>query len=141
MKRCAKTTYGLMALAGIVLAATGIGTFALGSPPMTHWMLMAHVATAPLFALGIAGVALTWSRYCAHGADSGLTTAAKGLLWVILMCGLIVMLSGIVPMTPVFGTRGQHLLYLTHRYAGIVLALAVLAHAPMVFRSRARNVD
>jgi cytochrome b subunit of formate dehydrogenase len=130
MNSRAKLSYGVMCAAGIVLALTGIGTFALGKPPMTHWVLMAHVAAAPLFALCLAAVALTWSGCCGRGAESPLNAPAKVLLWVILVCGLVVSLSGIVPMTPLFGASGQRVLYLTHRYAAIVLTAAVLLHLP-----------
>jgi hypothetical protein len=130
MSFIARVSYGAMCAAGIFLALTGIGTFALGKPPMTHWVLMAHVAAAPLFAIALAAMALTWSGYCARGTQSSLTTMGQALFWVILLCGLVVMLSGVVPMTPVFGTRGQHLLYLTHRYSAIVLTIAVILHIP-----------
>jgi hypothetical protein len=39
-------------------------------------------------------------------------------------------------MTPLFGTPGQHLLYLTHRYSAIVLTAAVLLHLPMLGRRK-----
>jgi cytochrome b subunit of formate dehydrogenase len=130
----AKLSYAVMCLAGILLAITGIGTFAFGKPPMTHWVLMAHVAAAPVFALGLAAVALTGSAFFAGRSDPPLSCAAKALFWLVLLCGLVVLLSGVVPMTPVFGTRGQHLLYLTHRYAGIVLAVAVALHIPVCLR-------
>ena len=117
-------------LAGVaLLAVTGIGTFLLGKAPMTHWVLMAHASAAPLFAIGIALVALTWaepSRFGASGSTQG--CLSKVLLWLILICGLVVILSGVVPMTPVFGTHGQHLLYLTHRYSAMVLSGAVVLH-------------
>jgi hypothetical protein len=122
----AKLSYGAMCFAGIFLALTGIGTFAFGKPPMTHWVLMAHVAVAPLFALGLAGVALTWTGYCVTGAEPPLKSPARCLLWVILVSGLIVLLSGVVPMTPLFGTHGQRVMYLTHRYSAVVLTVAVL---------------
>ena len=38
--------------------------------------------------------------------------------------------TGVVPMLPFYGTDGQHTLDITHRYAGIVLAVAVLLHLP-----------
>jgi hypothetical protein len=125
-----------MCAAGLVLAATGIGTFALGKAPMTHWVLMTHVAAAPLFALGLAAVALTWPGLCRRGADSPLNGPAKALLWLILLAGLVVILSGVVPMTPWLGAPGQHLLYLTHRYSAIVLTAAVLLHLPMLARRK-----
>ncbi len=134
MNSRARFFYGLMAAAGALLAITGIGTFALGKPPMTHWALMAHCAAAPVFALGLAAVALTWAGPCTRGAASGPGPAAKVLLWVILLCGLVVLLSGVVPMTPLFGTGGQHVLYLTHRCSAIVLTAAILLHLPALFR-------
>src|SRR5271155_4089762 len=102
-----KLSYAVVCAAGLVLAATGLGTFALGKAPMTHWVLMAHVAAAPVFALGLAAVALTWSGLCRAGADSPLNGPAQALLWVILLAGLVVTLSGVVPMTPLFGAQGQ----------------------------------
>ena len=43
--------------------------------------------------------------------------------------GLVVILSGVLPMTPIFGTHGQHFLYLVHRYSGIVVAVVAVLHA------------
>jgi cytochrome b subunit of formate dehydrogenase len=127
-----KLSYAVLCVAVVVLAATGLGTLALGHPPMTHWVLMAHVAVAPLFALGLAAVALTWSGLCRGGADSPLNFPAQALFWVVLLAGLVVILSGVLPMTPLFGAQGQHLLYLTHRYSAIVLTAAVLLHLPLL---------
>ena len=138
MNFTAKLSYTVMCLCGAVLALTGIGVFALGKPPMTHWVLMVHVSAAPVFAIALAGVAITWTDLCRKGSSSRLGCAAKVLLWIILGCGLVVMLTGVLPMTPLFGTVGQNLLYLTHRYAGIVLAVAVLLHLPAV-RPRVRE--
>src|SRR6266496_5399022 len=131
-----KLAYLAMLAGAIVLAATGIGTFLLGRAPMTHWVLMAHVSAAPLFAVGLASVALTWADYCRFGR-TGIhhSGPAKALLWLILALGLIVILSGVVPMTPLFGTTGQHTLYLTHRYSAIGLAVAVLLHRLSLLRA------
>lgn len=132
-----KLAYFLMAASIVVLAATGILTFATGHAPMTHWVLMAHVSAAPAFAIGLALVSLTWSDRCRFGcARSRQSTIAKALLWLILLCGLVVILTGVVPMTPVFGTSGQHFLYLTHRYGGITLACAVVLHLLNLVRGR-----
>jgi cytochrome b subunit of formate dehydrogenase len=126
--------YLAMLLGAAVLAVTGIGTFALGQPPMTHWVLIAHVSAAPLFAIGLALVALTWADRCRAGGD----TPAKPLFWFILVCGLVVLLSGVVPMTPLFGTGGQHTLYLTHRYSAIALAAALALQLICLRRRSAR---
>ena len=131
-----KFSYATVCAAGLVLAATGIGTFALGKAPMTHWVLMAHVAVAPVFALGLAAMALTWSGLARGGADSPLSGPAKAMLWVVLLAGLVVTLSGVLPMTPLWGTPGQHLFYLTHRYSAMVLTAAVLLHLPLLARRK-----
>jgi len=133
-----KLAYLAMLAGAVVLAATGIGTFVLGKAPMTHWVLMAHVTAAPLFAVGLAFVALTWADPCRFGrAGSRQSGPAKALLWLILTCGLVVILSGVVPMTPIFGTSGQRLLYLTHRYSAITLAAALVLH--LVSQRRGRS--
>ena len=128
MNFASKLSYTAMCLGSAVLAASGIGVFVLGSPPMTHWVLLAHVAAAPVFAVALAVTALTWGEQCSNGSSPHLGVAAKALFWVMLVCGLVVILSGVMPMTPLFGTDGQRVLYLTHRYAGMAFAVAVLLH-------------
>ena len=130
MRPIAKLFYAAMFAAVAVLGFTGIGVFLSGHAPMTHWVLMAHMAAAPIFALGLAGVAVTWAGLCRADSRPRLGCAARFLFWIILASGLVVILSGAVPMTPLFGSHGQHTLYLTHRWAGIVLAAAVLLHLP-----------
>lgn len=119
-----KACYGLMWLGILALAISGIGTFALGRAPMSHWILMAHVGASPLFAIGIAGVALSWP---APDTRRGLMEAV--FYWLLLIAGLVVILSGVLPMTPIFGTDGQHFLYLVHRYSGIAVAVVAVLHA------------
>jgi cytochrome b subunit of formate dehydrogenase len=138
MNKSASLSYLAMGLGAAVLAASGIGVYVFGTPPMTHWILMLHMMAAPVFALGLAGVALTWADMARKDSRPRLGRAAKVLFWVILTCGLLVILSGVVAMTPLFGTRGQIFLYLTHRYAGIALAVCVLLHLPAL---RVRPVD
>ncbi|HZV33049.1 MAG TPA: hypothetical protein VFB72_00615 [Verrucomicrobiae bacterium] len=137
ISKLGKFAYFLMAISALVLAATGILTFATGHAPMTHWTLMLHVSAAPVFAIGLALVSLTWSdrnRFgCACGQRSCVT---KTLLWLILLCGLVVILTGVVPMTPIFGTPGQHILYLTHRYAGITMAGLLILHLLNLVREK-----
>jgi cytochrome b subunit of formate dehydrogenase len=127
--RLGKLAYAALLLSGLVLAVTGIGTFALGRAPMSHWVLMLHASVTPLFALGLAVLALTWAGRSRFDGDlSWQNGVARTLFWLILLAGLIVILSGVVPMTPVFGTHGQHLLYLIHRYSAIVLTAALVLH-------------
>jgi hypothetical protein len=127
--RWGRMVYALMLIAVGILTFSGVGTFVSGYAPMTHWVLMAHVAAAPVFAIGLAFVALTWSDRCRFGCErSRQSRLSRALFWLVLASGLAVILSGVTPMLPIFGTDGQHLLYLTHRYAGLTLACAVTAH-------------
>ncbi len=133
----AKLAYAAMLVGGTVLAATGILTFGLGKAPMSGWVLMAHVSAAPLFAMGLAMVALTWADQARFGnTSSGQSVLTKALLWLILGCGLVVLLSAVTPMTPLFGASGQKALYLTHRYSSIVLTGAVFLHLINLARHR-----
>lgn len=118
-----KLAYLLMLLGLVLLGVTGIGTFALGRAPMSGWILMLHVGASPTFSIGLALVALTWNAHRPR------PRGAQGFLFLfLLLSGLVVILSGVVPMTPVLGTEGQHFLYLVHRYGAMVTAGAALLH-------------
>lgn len=118
-----RLAYLLMFLGFLPLAASGIGSFLLGQAPMTHWVLMAHVGSSGAFTIGLTLVALTWpAREARYGSTSWC------LFWLMLWAGLVLILSGVLPMTPLLGTEGQHFLYLTHRYAGMVFAGLLVLH-------------
>ncbi|MGE3312969.1 MAG: hypothetical protein AB7O66_23620 [Limisphaerales bacterium] len=119
----ARLAYFLMFVGLLAGAVSGIGTFALGQAPMTQWVLMAHVGASPLFAVGLTLVALTWpSREARYGRFSWF------LFWLLLLAGWVLIVSGVLPMTPLAGTEGQHQLYLIHRYSGIATAALALLH-------------
>ncbi len=124
-----RLAYLLLLLGVIGSAATGIGSLIAGKVPMTHWILMAHVGSAPLFAIGLALFAVTWaerSRLCDETSTH--SCANKVVFWLLLISGLLVILSGVVPMTPTLGTPGQHFLYLTHRYSAVVFTILFVVH-------------
>jgi hypothetical protein len=115
--------YLFMLLGMLALGVTGIGTFVLDRAPMTAWILMLHVGISPLFSIGLALMAWTWP-----GRRARQGPVAHFFFWLLLLVGLVVMLSGVVPMTPLFGTEGQHWLYLVHRYSAIALVVVVILH-------------
>lgn len=139
MNRAAKNSYIVMCLGALVLTATGVAETFFGNPPMTHWKLMIHISAAPVFALGLAAVALSWAEVCRQGAGPRLGPVARALFWIVLTCGLVVMLTGVLPMTPFFGTRGERWLYLTHRYAGITMAGMIVLHLVAIFAQRGKT--
>jgi hypothetical protein len=133
----ARFAYALMFGGLITLAISGIGSFIAGKVPMAHWILMLHVGAAPFFAVGLALVALTWSGPSSFAADAPAQSCkAKLLFWLMLICGLVVVLTGVLPMTPIFGTPGQDTLYLTHRYSSIVLTGIVGLHLLSLGRAK-----
>ena len=119
----AKLAYFVMLVGVVGLGASGIGTFLAGRAPMTHWVLMAHVGASPMFSVGLAVVALTWPGRMGHHRG-----ISRCLFWNLLLAGLLLILSGVLPMTPVADTEVQHGLYLVHRYAGIAVAALTGLH-------------
>ncbi len=128
----AKLSYVLMLVGAVTPAASGIGTYLFGHPPMTQWILMVHVGASPVFSIGLTLVALTWT-----GRISGQAAATRCLFWLMMLCGLVLLISGAIPMTPVFGTDGQQALYLIHRYSGVTMTILILLHLlSLAFRHR-----
>lgn len=118
-----KLAYLAMWAGILVLGVSGIGSFFTGRVPMHGWVLMAHVGCSGLFSVGLAVVAVTWSPSIAR---RGRINAC--LFWLLLMSGVVVILSGVLPMIPWLGTHGQHLAYLIHRYSAIATAGVAILH-------------
>ena len=118
-----KLAYFLMIAGMAIPVLTGVVTFLLGQAPMSQWVLMLHVGASPLFSAGLALLAIAWS---ANRAPVDYPT--RLVLWSVLVIGIVVVLSGVVPMTPVFGTEGQHALYLLHRWSAVLLTALVGLH-------------
>jgi hypothetical protein len=130
--------YAFTILCGLVLALTGLGTYFFSARPMTGLMLMLHATVAPPFAIGMALTALTFADRCRFTLDEGerFDGLQKLLFWLILPCAVIVILSAVFPMTPLFGTHGQELLYRTHQLSSLWLTMFVAVHATRFFRSK-----
>ena len=113
----------------LVLALTGLGTMLTGQAPMSKWILMLHATAAPGFAVCTTLLALIWADRSRLNCTSGpFAMAQRTIFWLVLMAALVVILTAVLPMTPIFGTPGQHLLYEIHRYASLVLFVLVVLH-------------
>ena len=127
-----KGIYAIMFFGLVVGGVPGLGSvFTRGH--MGGGALMVHVGLAPAFMLGMAGVAVTLADRCRFvGGDRPASTFGSWenfLFWVMLLATLIAILSAVLPMTPVFGTYGQHVSLSVHRYSSLVAAVAVILHA------------
>lgn len=118
-----KLAYLAMFIGVLILGITGIGSFVTGRVPMTGLVLMAHVGSSGLFSVGLAVVALTWTPSISRRGPVN-----SFFYWLLMVTGLGVILSGVLPMIPWLGTHGQHLLYLVHRYDAMVAAVAAILH-------------
>jgi len=130
--------YLVLFAATLVLAATGVfWAWLVQGKPMHGWVLMIHAAFAPVFAVALAVVSLTWADRARFACRRSLQRAsARVLFWVLLLLGLTMILSGVLPMTPIFGTDGQVALYLTHRYCGMAIAVVIVLHLLSLIRVR-----
>lgn len=86
-----------------VLAVTGFFGFA----------LLAHVAFGGLYAI----LLLLWVLLHAKG---GRTI----WFWILLFCGIILILSVLLAMFPILGSHGQQLCIAVHRWAAILTVVA-----------------
>lgn len=124
-----KLVYTGFVLALLVLALTGLGTMLTGRAPMSGWMLMLHCTAAPGFAVFAGLLALSWADRSRPNCDaSPFAFVQRAIFWLVLIALLVVILSAVIPMTPVFGTAGQHLLYEIHRFGSLVLFILVVLH-------------
>jgi len=134
-------------LSFLVMATTGL-TAALRGRPLEGWLLLVHWTTAPLFAVGLAALTLTWpefGRFERHdmawvrrlggylgGADdlpAGMFNAGqKAFFWIVALLGAVTVLSGLVRMAPVFGAPGQAAALTAHRYAALFLTMGAIVH-------------
>jgi hypothetical protein len=122
-----------VAIAGFVIqAVTGFGGdyFAGG---VSGWLLFIHMLGAGPFVLGLAGVALMWAERCSFGSSAAtaggeLTFAQKVLFWITTVLGLVVALSMLAAMLPVFGYIGQAALVEVHEISALLLLAALIVH-------------
>jgi hypothetical protein len=115
--------YFAMLLGLAILALTGLyaGLFL---DKLTSYALMLHVSGAPLFALTLACLAVLW------GDRHTLATFYRRRFpfWAMLFFGLLVILTGVLPMTPFFSAHPQSLLYETHRICGLLVLVFAIVH-------------
>jgi len=116
----------IMLIGAAVGALTGIGTFIISGPPIGGWMLILHCLAAPLFAIGIALIALLWAGAYMRGS-----CAAGCSFWLMLISGMITMFSIAFTMTPLFAN--QHFLLSVHRWSSLALVFFMALHAARVF--------
>ncbi len=92
-------------------------------------------------------LAINWAGPSRFGSDSGTEEETYAprffwvprlLFWFILAGGLIVILTMLVSMLPVFGTDGLLVLLDIHRYAGLMTFVVLALHCYCLLLQRSR---
>jgi len=151
-----KLAYVFAVVSVLILIITGfVPTIIMGKTIYGYW-LMLHATFGGVFAVCIAGLAVLSSHnnvlntqdfpsLCGlfksqHDAQSqkSCIRSGKGLAklcyWILLAVSVVLILSIILSMFPLFGTDGQELLIAIHRYCGLTFATFAIIHTYLFIR-------
>ncbi len=154
-----KLLYLLALLCFVVLLITGFYPVLIRGEQISGYLLMLHATFAPVFAGCLAVLAVMWADNCRFNKDdwpwlqrilkretasdkSGTekhTLIQRICFWLIVMLALPVILSAVLSMFPLFGTRGQEFLLDTHRYSALLLALIIIVHTYLIIRTKVQR--
>lgn len=141
-----KLVFLLALLCFVVLVVTGFVPPLILGKAISGWWLVIHATFSPVFAACVAVLAVMWadnSRFDKNywpwlnrvlrrlpqstTAVEKYELSRKTCFWIILFLALPVMLSAVLSMFTLFGTYGQELLLVLHRYSTLSLALFSMA--------------
>lgn len=157
-----KLCYLVAIVCFLVLAITGFYPLLVQGKHISGYPMMIHATFAPIFAICLAILALTWAgqyRFrkddwpwlqrllrrttrsqipadVAEGPCRGAGTIAKITFWAIVVLALPLILSITVSMLGLFGTYWQALTMTIHRWTAVVFTVAVLVHTYSSIRIR-----
>ena len=156
-----KLCYLLTVVCFLVLAITGFWPLLVqGKPHISGYLMMIHATFAPIFAICLAILAITWaSRYRFAGGDCPClqrllrrvtrlhipepherckcaTTVQKVAFWAVVALALPLILSIVLSMLPLFGTHYQELALTVHRWTSIMFFVAVIVLTYLSVRVR-----
>ncbi len=136
----------LVTLASVaILSVTSFGAL-LRLGELGGWALFAHMIGAGMFVFTLPVLAITWCepnrfdlrRFGERGqaAPRRFYWLPKVMFWILLTGGLIVSMTMLLSMLPLFGTSGLHELLDLHRWAGLVVTVALGFHLVGVLLQR-----
>jgi len=140
--------HAISLLSFLTLALTGFWAVFVTRSQLHGWLWMIHAAAGAFFAASIAFMALLWAMDCqfarhdwlwAKGLggyfDGGKIVPAgrfnagqKAYFWAIALLGLVMLLSGLGRMAPLFDAEVQETIYQIHRYGALLFLMAAIAH-------------
>lgn len=133
----------------LVQAGTGFWAAIVTGGKMTGYVPMIHVTFGGVFAASLVAAVVTWAEDHRFAAGDGewirrmggywtgrdrlpggrFDAGQKMFFWLTAAVGVVVVVTPPLCMLELFGTDGQEMLYETHRYCALVLAIAVIKHA------------
>jgi cytochrome b subunit of formate dehydrogenase len=155
-----KLVYLVSLVCFVVLAITGFWPLLVRGEHISGYLMMIHATFAPIFALCLAVVAITWAgenRFTAEDcpwvrrllrratrlhvpADEKPWACAvlgyKATFWLLIFLALPLILSIVVSMFHLLGTDWQHLTMAIHRWTGLVFAIVAVVHTYLAIRIR-----
>jgi len=120
----------LGAIAFLLIAATGLGSYWSGDGVMAGDRLLTHVAMAPLFLIGAVMIAIYWadrSRFAA--ADNWLLRLRKISFWAAVVLVAPAVLSILLAMFPIAQPAQQKQLFDLHRTTAMAFSIAAMLFA------------
>jgi len=139
----------LVTLAGFVtMCVSGLTPVIAEGAVVRGWYWLIHVAAAPVFIAGLVSLLASWAMDCRfqrhdwewakkfggylwgdkHAPADRFNAGQKAYLWAVALLSLLVLLSGLGRVVPVFDAEGQDVVYQIHRYSALLLVLAAITH-------------
>jgi cytochrome b subunit of formate dehydrogenase len=155
-----KLAYLVSFLCFLVLAITGFWPLLVRGEHISGYSMMIHATFAPVFALCLAILALTWAganRFTAEDAPwvqrllrrtTRLHIAAeekpercavlwyKATFWLLMFLTLPLILSIVISMFHILGTSWQYFAMAVHRWTALVFAVVAILHTYLAIRAR-----
>jgi cytochrome b subunit of formate dehydrogenase len=155
-----KLAYILAFICFVVLTITGFWPVLVKGEHISGYLMMIHATFAPVFALCLAVLALTWASGYRFTADdcpwvrrllrrfTRLEVPAdtrpwrrapalrKATFWLLMFLALPLILSIVVSMFYLLGTHWQHLTLALHRWTALVFVIVAVFHTYLAIRIR-----
>jgi hypothetical protein len=140
-----KLVYLATLISVAALSVTAFGSL-LRFGTLDGWPLFAHMFGAGALVALLPLLALTWGAANGIGGAPRAQATQEGpprffwfsklMYWVILAGGLVVTMTMLLSMLPLFGTDGLRTLLDIHRWSGLAVVLAAILHCYSLLRRR-----
>ncbi len=148
-----KGTYLLTLTFFLLLAVSAYLQILIRGGPLTGWLLIIHVTTAPLFAISLMLNIVLWAQHqrfnqqdwlylqqiikqkkilLMRSNDAGFWN--KLIFWIFMLSTILAILSIIFQLYPIFGSEGMEILLIIHRYSTLLLFIVVVIHGRLLLQ-------